>query len=279
MKLPSVQSFLFNGAGVAILVTVAGYMANSFFKIDQIPRCSERYPPGQQFSMQNSSGDIMSPIELQASLPSREWGLLRNARIVTAKDGQSHFLQVVLAATDDEEGTRTNGVGFVWKPERLEGARSACLSYKIFLSKDFKFEGDGYLPGLFGAPDLAALDVPQPEGGFVARLGWQKDGSVNVALNTAGVASGRWIGANSRAVWPLGTWVNVEQEVRLNEKGKSNGLLRVWFDGELQLDNGKLDFGVDDQVSLSGIVSDIRYLRGPVATSKLTVSPFLVQWQ
>ncbi len=279
MKFPSVQSVLFNGAGVAILVTVAGYMANSFFTREQIPRCSQRYPAGQQFSMQNSSGGVMSPIELQASLPSREWGLLRNARVVAAKDDQSHFLQVVLAATDDEEGTRTNGVGFVWKPEKLEGATSACLSYKVFLSKDFKFEGDGYLPGLFAAPDLAALDVPQPAGGFVARLGWQKDGSVNVALNAAPATSGRWIGANSRAVWPLGTWVNVEQEVRLNEKGKANGLVRLWFNGELQLDSGKLDLGANDQVSLSGIVSDIHYLRGPVATSRLTVSPFVVQWQ
>ena len=279
MKFPSVQSVLFNGAGVAILVTVVGYMANSFFTTEQIPRCSQRYPAGQQFSMQNSSGGVMSPIELQASLPSREWGLLRNARVITSKDDQSQFLQVVLAATDDEEGTRTNGVGFVWKPEKLEGARSACLSYKVYLSKDFKFEGDGYLPGLFAAPDLEALDVPQPAGGFVARLAWQKDGAVNVALNAAPATSGRWIGTSSRAIWPLGTWVNVEQEVRLNKKGKANGLLRVWFDGRLQLDSGTLDLGANDQVSLSGIVSDIHYLRGPVATSRLTVSPFVVQWQ
>ncbi len=279
MKLPNLQTVLFNGAGVAILVTVAGYMANSFFTTEQMPRCSQRYPAGQQFSMQNSSGGVMSPIELQASLPSREWGLLRNARVVMSKDNQSHFLQVALAATDDEENTRENGVGFVWKPKKLEGARSACLSYKIFLSKDFKFAGEGYLPGLFAVPDIESLDQPQPAGGFVARLGWQRDGAVYVALNTAPNTSGRWIGANSRAVWPVGTWVDVEQEIRLNEKGKANGLLRVWMDGKLHLDNGKLDLGANDEISLSGIVSDIRYLRGPIATSRLTVSPFVVQWQ
>lgn len=279
MKLPNLQSVLFNGAGVAILVTVAGYMANSFFTTERILPCSQRYPSGQQFSMQNSSGGVMSPIELQASLPSREWGLLRNARVVVAKDNQSQFLQVALAAADDEEGSRSNGVGFVWKPEKLAGARSGCLSYKVYLSKDFKFEGEGYLPGLFGAPDLESLDRPQPAGGFVARLGWQKDGSVNVALNAAPNSSGRWIGANTRSVWPVGTWVDVEQEIRLNEKGKANGVLRVWMDGQLHLDNGKLDLGADDQISLSGIVSDIHYLRRPVATSKLTVSPFVVQWQ
>lgn len=279
MKRPNLQSVLFNGAGVAILLTVAGYMVHSFFKNEQIPRCSQRYPAGQQFSMQSSSGGVMSPIELQASLPSREWGLLRNARVVTIEGNQSHFLQVALAATDDEEGTRTNGVGFVWKPEKLEGANSACLSYKVFFSKDFKFEGEGYLPGLFATPDLAALDEPKPSGGFVARMGWQKDGTVNVALNAMSATSGRWIGANTRAVWPIGTWVDVEQELKFNEKGKANGLLRVWMNGELQLDNGKLDLGANDQVSLTGIVSDIHYLRGPVATSRLTVSPFIVQWQ
>lgn len=279
MKLPNLQSVLFNGAGVAILLTVAGYMTNSFLTTEQIPRCSQRYPAGQQFQMQNSSGGVMSPIELQASLPSREWGLLRNARVVVAKDNQSHFLQVALAAVDGDEGTRTNGVGFVWKPEKLEGARAACLSYKVFLSKDFKFEGEGYMPGLFGASDLASLDRPQPAGGFVARLGWQKNGEVNVALNSAPAASGRWIGANTRSVWPLGTWVDVEQEIRLNEKGKANGVLRVWMDGYLQLDNGKLDLGADDQISLSGVVADIHYQRGPVPGSKLTVSPFVVQWQ
>ena len=44
MKLPNLQTVLFNGAGVAILVTVAGYMANAFFTTEQIPRCSQRYP-------------------------------------------------------------------------------------------------------------------------------------------------------------------------------------------------------------------------------------------
>ncbi len=279
MKRLNLQSVLFNGAGVAVFLTVAGYMANSFFTTETIARCSLRYAPGQQFSMQNSSGGVMSPIELQASLPSREWGMLRNARVVAAKDESSHFLQVALAATDDEDGTRTNGVGFVWKPEKLAGATSACLSYKIFLSKDFKFEGDGYLPGLFAAPDLAALDQQQPSGGFIARMGWQKEGALGIALNAAPATSGRWIVSSTRAVWPLGKWVDVEQEVRLNEKGKTNGLLRVWLDGELQLENGKLDLGANDQVSLSGIVSDIHYLRGPVAASRLTVSPFIVQWQ
>ncbi len=82
--------------------------------------------------------------------------------------------------------------------------------------------------------------------------------------------------ARRLAIWDVG---DVEQEVRLNVKGKTNGLLRVWLDGHLQLESGNLDLGANDQVSLSGIVSDIHYLRGPVAASRLTVSPFIVQWQ
>ncbi len=154
-----------------------------------------------------------------------------------------------------------------------EPARYAkCFADGWYLTGDLAMrDSDGYFWFVGRADDVIKSAV--------ARMGWQKEGALGIALNAAPATSGRWIVSSTRAVWPLGKWVDVEQEVRLNEKGKTNGLLRVWLDGELQLENGKLDLGANDQVSLSGIVSDIHYLRGPVAASRLTVSPFIVQWQ
>lgn len=278
MKRPTLQSILFNGAGVAIAVTVVGYMVQSLFTTERIAACAERYAPGHQFALQKSDGKTLSPIEMQANLSAREWGLLNNARVVEARDSSARYLQVALEPTGSEDDENQNGVGFIWQPSNFAGASSACLSYRLFLPADFAFNGEGYLPGLFAGIDFSLLDSKDAKSGFAARIGWQKNGDAGIALRSAASPAGRWIVGKGTA-WPTGRWVEIQQEVRMNDPGKANGMILLWIDGQLKLEGYKLNLGTDEPSSLTGVVADIHYLREAEKGSRLTISPFVLQWQ
>lgn len=285
MKQFSVQSIVFNLAGVAIVLYVSGYIVTSLFKHEVTPVCSQRYTGGgEQFSLQTAQGVPLSPIELQARVPTREWGLLKNARVVQSTDKKSSYLQVSLGKSNGEhheadasDESARDGVGFVWNPTNLEGARSACLSYRVFLPKNFPFDDSGTLPGLFGLNDLADLDVPQPNSGLVTRAGWQRGGTLGLALSTP-VAAGQWLGGHS-GQWPVDRWVSIEQEIVLNTPAKADGVVRLWVDGDLKVDNAAANLGAKAENTLSGVVADFGYNQEMAREARLTISPFIVQRQ
>lgn len=283
----SLNTVLFNLAGVGILLFLGVYMTNSFFHSEEVPVCRVRYGNGLQFSLQSPNGKKLSNIELQARVPTREWGLLKNARVVESQDGKAQYLQVALGSgargqpsagqddADDSGANQSDGVGFVWVPPSLEGARAACLSFRLFLPKDFSFDIPGKLPGLYATRALADLDDEAMQSGFVSRLGWQKGGAVGVALRTAD-SPDTWL--TRKEGWPVGRWVDISQEVVLNAPGKSDGLMRVWIDGALRLEKTGLNLGVNEG-SLSGVVADFGYKQKSSAASRLTISPFIIQTQ
>lgn len=280
MKQIELKPILFNAAGLGVLLVVGGYVVNSFFTSEIVPRCSTRYADGQQFSLQSTKGEPLSSLELQARLPQREWGLLDNARVVQATDKSSFYLQVAMTPKTSEEDvetekTWTNGIGFVWQPQGLAGARGGCLSYRVYLPNDFSFSGPGSLPGLYGAEDVTQLNDMQPKSGFVTRIGWQKDGVAGIELRTPTTA-GHWIGVKT-VKWPTNRWVTIEQEIVLNAPGKNNGQVRLWLDGELRAEATNLNLGATDTTTLSGVVSDIGYNRDQSLVGRLTLSPFVVQ--
>ncbi len=279
----NVNSILFNAAGAGVVLIVAGYIVRSFIIGEDIPQCSQRYTNGQQLSLQSARGVALSPLELQARVSSREWGLLNNARVVEASDKSAMYLQVAMTSAANEPvdseaaPTTTNGVGFAWQPQSMSGTRAACLSYRVYLPKDFSFAGPGWLPGLFAASSVAELDEAQPKAGFVSRLGWKKDGVLGMEFRTP-ASAGHWLAAKGMR-WPTDRWVTIQQEIVLNSKDKANGLVRLWIDGELKVETNSINLGATEHTVLSGVVADIGYNRDRSQTGRLTVSPFLVQKQ
>ena len=279
MKKLNAQSFLFNIAGGLILVTVFGYIVKEQLKGHTVQRCSERYAPGEQFALQNGKGDLLSAIELQARSGSREWGILKNTKVIKASGAPlGRALQVSLVATDNEDQADQNGLGYVWPVHSIAKGKSACLSYSVMIPGNFKFAEPGYLPGLFAGNSATALDQHPPVGGTVARMGWIQGGELGVEVRTPEIP-GAWLGGMSTVQWPTGRWVSVEQEVQLNTPGKADGLIRVWIDGTMRVQNAKLDLRGSDQFALSGVVSDIGYARTASEPADFQVSPFIVQWQ
>lgn len=287
MKPLNLNSVLFNVAGLGLVVFLAGYMIQSALKTETIPACSTRYGNGTQLSLQTGEGNPMTPIELQARLPSRAWGLLTNARVVAAAD-KSPFLQVALGLSEEQKDREAkdpdekvdrlqDGVGFLWRPQSIENARAACLSYRVFLSKDFSFEGRGTLPGLYSVKDDADVDASQPQQGFVSRLHWDQAGSMGTSVKTP-LTAGHWLPARG-TLWPVNRWISVEQEVVLNTPQKADGIVRVWIDGELKVENTALDLGAVEGSGLSGVVADIGAVDQGKVAARITLSPFIVQVQ
>jgi hypothetical protein len=275
---PDLKSIAFNVAGGGVLLVVAGYMAYSYFTTPAILACTSRYPAGQQFTLRGSSGKPMSTAELQGRTGSREWGLLKNAKVLAGEHGES--LEVTLASTEteEEETASQNGVGFVWPIRELGKASGACLSYGVFLPQGFAFKEAGLLPGLYGASDISQIDELAPEDSFATRMGWSNGGDVGVDVR-APARNGYWEAPSRKKIWSTGRWVRVEQEIALNAPGQTDGALRIWIDGALTINRTGLMLRKSHLSGLSGVVSDIGYARTLSDVAALRVSPFVVQWQ
>lgn len=286
MKNANLNTILFNAAGIGLVVFLGGYMIHSALHTETVAQCSVRYGDGQQFSLQKGD-EAFSPIDLQARLPAREWGLLKNARVVV--DKKAAFLQVAVGpqnkpdqSNTDEDAEETekihrDGVGFLWQPSNLRGARSGCLTYRMFLSKDFGLEQRGTLPGLYGVENAEHVDSAALEKGFITRLGWDHGGFAGLMLKSPQTL-GMWVPAKGYT-WPVNRWVQVEEEVIFNTPKKSDGIVRLWMDGVLRLEQKTLNLGASDGVALSGVVSDIGYSEIGSKDARVTLSPFVIQGQ
>jgi hypothetical protein len=51
-----------------------------------------------------------------------------------------------------------------------------------------------------------------------------------------------------------GSWVNITQEIRLNDVGASNGSIQAWYDGELVVDEQNLTIVTSDAVEIVGVM-------------------------
>jgi hypothetical protein len=273
------NSILFNLSGVGVLLTVAGYAIYSYVTTPEVVRCTARYPSGQQLALNGLHGIPLSPGELQGRSGSREWGLLKNAKITNNHGGHAgSVMEVTLASTDNEEKIHQNGVGYVWPLSEITKVQSACLSYSVLVPASFAFKEYGWLPGLFGAADANQIDEPlHPEDAFAARMGWASQGEVGVDLRSP--AGNYWNGGDRVHKWPTGKWVGIEQEVQLNAPGQENGELRVWIDGKLTLNKSNLVFRKTAGQGLTGVIADVAYATTPSDVATVLLSPFMVQWQ
>jgi Polysaccharide lyase 14 len=265
---------VFNSVGGLVGFALAGYVIYSLMHSDAEPPCSGRYPPAMQFALQNIDGAPLTPIELQAHAGLGEWGVLQNATVVPAGEGATGpALEVKLAGSSEGEPGDTrprNGVSFRWNLSRMKSANAACLSYSVWLPKGFDFGKGGVLPGLFGG-------VPGKEGGFTSRLQWRSDVYGELAVAPAG-SRYHPIVTHGLMLSP-GRWMRIEQEMVLNTPGASDGMLRLWADGQLKADAKNLELCTDETARIMGVLADVGYLRERAKAGVLRLSPFEIAWR
>lgn len=266
MRLPSTKVILFNAGAIVVAGAAIFGAAHSMFTASATPPCGERYLKMTSFSL-DRGGVILTSADLQAMSGGRDAGVMQNVAIVR-KDGPAP-LAVEVNLQKGSSG-REDGMAFPWEPRALAGKTAACLSYHVFLPRDFDFRRSGKLPGLTGGSE---------QDGFAVPVTWDASGRTGAFVRAA---SGPGVMALAEVKLPKGRWAKVEQEVILNAPRAGNGVLRLWVDGALAIERKDVRYRAGDEAGLSAVAAEVHYTGPAVAAdkaAKLWLSPFEVRWQ
>jgi hypothetical protein len=264
------------GLGFVIFVGSALSMKSTLFP-EPLAACTQRYLGGLDFPSQTASAQPVSIRDIQTKLGFDEWGLVENVTLAKMQVGPyGAVIDVALPAgtSGDKSAARKGGVSFTWKPGIQGGTNAACLSYAVNFPSGFEFSEGGMLPGLFGG------DEPRlGKAGFGARFMWRQGSGGDVLLTMPGTGE-RGAGLPTKS-WnfPTGRWVNVEQEVRLNTPGQSNGTLAIWIDGVLRVEMHNIAFRKQDNVRIAGVLSDVYYNAPAPSETTLQLTNFNLRWK
>jgi hypothetical protein len=281
MQMPSRLGILFNGAALLILgVSVAAAVRYTFVS-DDIVACSMRYEHGTQLSLARPGGELLTPADLQARSAGTDWGLIENARVIEARSGSAkqaievRFTPAKASATP-ADGKR--GMGFSWMPRSAGKPDAACLTYSVFLSKDFDFAKGGRLPGFVAG----ARDQDVTAGAVSSRIAWRESGGLELRAQIADWLESRRVTGDRIYMLPRGQWVALEQEIVLNTPGAKDGILRVWADGALVLEKKDLAIREKAQTQITGVLAEATL--SPLAGAplpkdqKILLSPPELRW-
>jgi len=130
---------------------------------------------------------------------------------------------------------------------------SLRLRYYVRFDKRFDFVKGGKLPGLCGGTANSGGHIPNGTDGFSTRFMWRATGSGELYAYMPD--SQEWGTSLGRDNWQFkrGTWQLVEHQLVLNNPGSSNGIVRVWIDGELVLEQKELLFRTTTVLKIDGI--------------------------
>ncbi|MEQ1711181.1 MAG: polysaccharide lyase [Hyphomicrobium sp.] len=283
------NKFLFNAAGVLIGLVAVGYAVNDFFTVETTKICASRYKVSTLLPLQNSSGALLSPIELQAMAGAREYGMLERAKVVAASGAPSPaVLEITLpkgeSRSQREASREQSGIGMRWTPKEIAGATSACLTYSAFMPSDFEFGDGGILPGIYGGSRFDGAERGEHKPGFVVRAGWREKavGDVTVQLPKIADKVAASLGAD-RFQFSRGRWVQIEQEVVLNTPGRADGKYRLWVDGGMRIERDNLQWRDEASTTIEGVAGNVGF--GTVEkpgqsprTSQVRLTPFELRW-
>ncbi len=283
------DKLLFNAAGVLIGLFAVGWVVSDFFTVEKTKVCAARYNVSTLLPVQNASGALLSPIELQAMAGTREYGMLEHAKVVPASGAPATaVLQVAIpqgqAKSQRSSDDAKSGVGMRWTPTEIAGATSACLTYSAFLPADFDFGDGGMLPGIYGGSRFDGFDRGEQKPGFVVRVMWREKaiGDVTVQVPKIADKTAASLGRD-RFQFQRGSWVQIEQEVILNAPGKSDGKYRLWVDGVLRLERDNLQWRDEAGTTIEGVVGNVGF--GTVEkpgqaprASEIKLTPFELRW-
>lgn len=287
-----------NLIGVGALVIVAGYIAYDLSHTESVLPCAGNYPSPVSLDLKSDGDAVLSPVALQARSGSQDWGLLE--KLETERDAgapTSTNLKVALTQYDVSSSlNEKRGIGFPWRPSRLDGADAVCFSYAVSFSDNFDFTAGGILPGLVATPEMGVAEptdafsdeeVSEESVPLRAHIGWSETGHAQLISFDA---SGQ--NRNLRNVLPgskplkTGRWHQMAAEIKLNDIGKSNGVARLWVDGELALERTNLRWRLAPDQTFNSILYHISHgtpfgsgVSEPSSDGVVKVTPLELSWR
>jgi hypothetical protein len=272
---------------MATFLTLGGYAAYGLTRSTDADPCSLRYSAGTQISLTKPNGAPLMPAELQARVGIGERDMAEKASVVRLDKGPVPIALDVKVGGPVETDT---GISFLWSPTGVVTAPSACLSYRLLLPSNFDFGRGGELPGLIGGVTgrTAGRDI---ESGFSSRFSWDERGGVGLNLATPSDKPDQspintFTVRSERGQLVPGRWIDIEQELVLNEPSAKNGLVRLWVDGRLVVTDKAVAWRGKGAPGLSGVTAGIGYRAGdpryttPAAkVTSVRLSPMRLSWQ
>ncbi|MFL1897193.1 polysaccharide lyase [Aquimarina sp. 2-A2] len=168
----------------------------------------------------------------------------------------------------------------------FDGVEEATLQYRVKFDKNFVWATGGKLPGLGGGSNSSgAMPVGctqnqnTNENAFTARLMWRRNRAQtnNPYLIVYPYFPNREnnCGGNIRFKDNLkkDQWYTIKQYIKLNTPGQNNGVLKMWVDGELLLNQNTIQYRLSGKgnVKINGVV--MHTYRGGKADDPVWWSP------
>ena len=148
---------------------------------------------------------------------------------------------------------RPQGGAQLYLPLKSGPVNALHLRYYVRFPREFDFVRGGKLPGLYGGTVTSGRRIPDGDNGLSTRYMWRTGGAAEVyAYLPTSVEHGTSLGRGSWH-WPTGRWVCVEQAVRLNTPGRSDGTIDVRLDGRRVLHAGGLEFRTTNRLGIDGV--------------------------
>ena len=280
--------FAFNGVILLIIGLGMLHLIKHAFTEEVTAPCSERYATYMRFPESVGLGPKIGDDNIELHLDEEIQGLSNFTRVIYPNgNAPAVALQVTLpkgSLDPRKPGGRMGGMAFAWRPEIPGRVQSACLTYKLWLPKDFNFAKGGTLPGLFGGSSPGLDGYDQSESGFSTNVLWRENGltSLRSYRSTLQSREGRKTPLGYGTL-PKGRWVEISQEVVLNSAGQNDGTLRVWIDGELRHEAEDVVFRKAEKLQFTGVLGDVFYgvnRRDPAAPKDtfLRITPFVLNW-
>lgn len=127
------------------------------------------------------------------------------------------------------------------------------LSYNVYFPPYFDFVKGGKLPGLYGGDTKSGCSgCIHSEKCFSTRLMWRKNGKGEIYLYSpnqknldvpiyndgrCGISLGR-----GNFEFNINSWINVEQNISLNDNNKNNGFIKLWINNKLYIEKYNIEF-------------------------------------
>ncbi|RKP13992.1 hypothetical protein BJ684DRAFT_1441, partial [Piptocephalis cylindrospora] len=168
-----------------------------------------------------------------------------------------------------QSGSVGGGVNFYAQPFDTGNFTSAYLAYDVAFPANFTWAHGGKLPGLYGGePDGACNGGNDSDQCFSARFMWREKGAGEVYMYlpaqkrdafcqkrhvSCADGYGQSIGRGQINLDP-GKWTRMEMFMQMNEASSSNGILAVAVDGVKVLEEKRMPWRSNAEVSPSSIM-------------------------
>ena len=284
------KNIVANGAVILILVVGVVSAAKSILFKKDTPPCNERYGNYIRFPDNVGVGEQILDKNIELHLDGRVQGLSEFTKVVQTNASASRVAFETKLPKGSlnplKNNTAKGGMGFFWRPTLPTRASSACLTYKMWLPVNFKFNKGGTLPGLYGGKEPGPSGFDDPLSGFASSLKWSKRGRPVLRSLTSEITqkNGLLSKLGSDTI-PKGRWVEISQEVVLNAAGLNDGIQRVWIDGELRHEAENIAFRKKNDLEISGVQAQIHYDgkrkngAGAPNDTLIRITPFVLNWK